>query len=203
MEKDKDQIIKRLNREIKELKKLSVRDHLTGVLNRRGFLEEIDVHLSEINYNKKHQRNRRDVNIRDVSVIFVDIDDLKKINDKYGHDVGDMVLRWLIIEIEKKIRKIDLFGRWGGDELVLALIGSDENSAHKKIEAIRKHLGSQIISKKCKDLRVTISSGVVSVKKSGVSDSDALILMADRAMYEAKLKRSKNCTVKYSEIGKK
>lgn len=196
-------VVKDLKREIRHLQKLVVKDELTGVLNRRGLSEEVGIFFNDIIYLKKNPKNRRQLNLDDISIVFIDIDNFKKINDMFGHDGGDAVLRFISLELQKKIRNIDIVGRWGGDEFVVALIGTDEASAFKKAELLRKHLNAQKVSERHKGLMVGVSIGVASFKNSNSKSIDELIAAADKAMYYAKLQNHKNCTVTYSEIEKK
>ncbi len=198
-----EKVIKDLKREIKHLQKLVVKDELTGVLNRRGLAEEVGIFFDDIVYLRQHPQNRRSLNVDDISVLFIDVDDFKKINDKFGHDGGDAVLKFISLELQKKIRKIDIIGRWGGDEFVVALIGTDEESAYKKAEFIRKHLNSKKVSEKHRGLQVEVSIGVASFKNSKTKSIEELTNAADKAMYYAKLKGAKNCTIKYSEVANK
>jgi diguanylate cyclase (GGDEF)-like protein len=198
--KNLQQIVKELKREIKHLQSLVVKDELTGVLNRRGLTEEIGIFFNDISYLQKHPANRRNFNIDDLAILFIDVDSFKKINDKFGHDGGDAALRFISFELQKRTRRIDLVGRWGGDEFVVALIGMDEDSAYKKGEALRKLISSKNVSERHKGLKVEVSIGVASAKNSGAKSTEGLISVADKAMYYAKLKNHKNCTVKYSDI---
>jgi len=102
--------------------------------------------------------------------------------------------------IREKVREIDLVGRIGGEEFVIVLAGATEEEAYRKAEEIRKCVKRKRFIPKRKDLKITLSVGVASLKKSSAADIMGLISRADKAMYEAKTNRGKDNTVKYSEI---
>ena len=193
--------IKKLKDEINRLRKLIIKDELTGVLNRRGIKEKFETLFKETLYLQGKHKSKRKIEIENISVIFIDIDDFKKINDAFGHAAGDKVLKVAVAVFKKKIRGIDLLGRIGGEEFVVVLAGATENEAYEKAEEIRKHIQKRCLIPKNKNLKITLSIGVASLKKSKAKDVMGLISMADKAMYEAKTNRGKNNTVKHSEIG--
>lgn len=196
---DKDREIKRLNAEIERLKKLVVEDELTGILNRKGINEDLNALFNEAMafQSKKHKRK---FHIGNFSMIFIDVDDFKKINDVYGHNVGDEVLKKIAQFLEKKMRSIDVVGRFGGEEFVIAMLGANEDESYEKAEDIRKSIKSDLNIKKYKGLKVALSIGVASVDKTKPKSVEELIAYADKAMYEAKHNRGKDNVVRYSEI---
>lgn len=198
-EKDKQEI-KKLKAQINRLKKLTVKDELTGILNRRGINEEFKTLFNEALYFKKNPESKRRFRIKDFSIIFIDCDDFKKINDKYGHFTGDKILKKIAALMNKKVRDIDLIGRLGGDEFVIALIETNETEAYKKAEEIRQAIKSEIKIKKGNNFKITASIGVASIKESKSQDFSDLIDLADKTMYKAKNKFGKDHVVKYSEI---
>lgn len=195
---DKDAMLQELHREIEHLKQLVHKDELTGVLNRRGVREEFGRFFNEALYTKAHPEQRKNIVIKDLSVIFFDIDNFKKINDTYGHDEGDRVLKAVAHTLSHHVRDIDAVGRFGGEEFVVALLGADESQAYAKGEEIRttisEHVGIQ------ENEQVTVSVGVASLKASNAETLEQLIGYADKAMYEAKRNRGKNNTVRHSEL---
>jgi len=196
---DKDREIKKLKAEIERLKKLVVEDELTGVLNRKGVNEDLNALFNEAIALSSKKYKRR-FHIDNFSMIFIDADDFKKINDNYGHDVGDEVLKKIAQFLEKSMRSIDVVGRIGGEEFVIAMLGANEDEAYEKAEDIRKGIKSDVKIKKYKELEVTLSIGVASVDNAKPKSVEELISYADKAMYEAKHNRGKNNVVKYSEI---
>lgn len=181
--------------QIKELQILVIKDPLTGLYNRRGFEEGVSRLIKDIDFPRKNPEARKHFYIDSISVIFFDIDNFKKLNDEYGHKVGDQVLRHVSQIIRQKIRSIDFAARWGGEELVVALIGSHEEDAWRKAEEIRKAVKSRV---KIKDRNTTLSAGVASLNES--ANLEELLKRADKAMYEAKHDRGKDNTVKFSEL---
>ncbi len=186
--------------EIKRLKRLIVRDELTGVLNRKGILEEFGAHFKEVYYLRRHLPSRRRMSTDDISLLFIDCDNFKKINDTYGHDVGDKVLKGIAHVLQRKIRAVDLVGRFGGEEFIVMLFGATEEEVYKKAEYIRKQLTALVTFKRYKKLTVTASIGVASLAKTSATSLKQLIACADKAMYEAKHHRGKNAVVKHSEL---
>ena len=177
--------ILRLKREIKkrhileeELKKISFYDSLTSIYNRY----KIDTTL------KSQMQLSRQYNVP-MSIIFFDIDDFKKINDTYGHKVGDEVLVELSNVIKHHIRSTDIFGRWGGEEFIIILPNTNVTTAHhiaiKLKETIQKH-NFPVINK------LTCSFGVTELKENDSLHS--ITVRADTFLYEAK-KRGKNSVV--------
>ena len=190
------QELRRKDLQIKELQKLATKDPLRKLYNRRGFEDEVGRIFKDISYAGEHSEHRRHFQAESVSILFFDIDNFKKLNDLYGHKTGDQILQRISYLISNKVRNVDFVGRWGGEEIIVALVGLDEDDAYNKSEEIRKAIKSRV---KVKDSPVTVSVGTASFTV-GVSLKD-LIEYADKAMYFAKHKRGKDCTVKYSEIG--
>ncbi len=157
-----------------KLKELAEKDSLTGIYNRRKFLDILE---KEIEKSKRYDNK--------LSILLMDIDDFKKINDTYGHEVGDFVLKLFSTLVIKNIRKSDIFARWGGEEFVI-LTFTDLNEA--------KILGEKIChvvsSFKFDDLdKVTVSIGITDYKDS--ENINSFINRADSLMYKAK-KSGKN-----------
>lgn len=181
--------------QIKKLQVSATKDSLTGLYNRRGFEEEVGRLIKDIIFAKENPEARKHFYIDSISILFFDIDNFKKFNDTYGHKTGDQVLRQVSGLISQKVRGIDLVGRWGGEEIVVALVGSGENDAYQKAEEIRKALKSRV---KVNESSVTVSIGVAEMES--VLSFEELIKRADKAMYEAKHNRGKDNAVKFSEL---
>lgn len=180
--------------EIRQLKGLATKDPLTGLFNRRGFEDEVNRLIEDITFAKENPEARKHFYIDSISILFFDIDDFKKLNDEYGHKTGDQALNQVSQIIQQKIRSIDFVGRWGGEELVAALVGSHEEDAFRKAEEIRKAIKSRA---KAGAEIVTVSVGVAELE--GGIGLEELIKRADKAMYEAK-RRGKDGVVKFSEL---
>ncbi|HUF19340.1 MAG TPA: diguanylate cyclase, partial [Burkholderiales bacterium] len=152
-----------------ELRELSYYDPLTGLSNRRRLEEVIDLEIT---------RARRTG--QPLCVAMLDIDFFKKVNDDFGHAVGDDVLRVLASEMIQRLRATDEAGRWGGEEFVLVLSGTALDGAVQLLNELREHVGRE----RERLPRFTVSAGVVEYR-DGQSAAD-LIGAADKKMYEAK-----------------
>ena len=150
--------------------KLSNTDALTKVFNRR-FLEDFSSKYFEIVKREKQS----------LSVLVIDIDNFKNINDKYGHDVGDEVLITLVKYINNSIRKNDFVIRLGGDEFLVLL----PNTNHKQSKVVAKKILYNININNTSNKTFTISVGC-SEYKFGDEDINSLIKRADEALYKAK-----------------
>jgi diguanylate cyclase (GGDEF)-like protein len=190
--KEKKKInIKELLAEIKRLNFLAYYDELTKVYNRRGFLENANKIFRAVVYRKKELERRIGYRIP-LSIIFLDIDNFKKINDTYGHKIGDKVLEKVAKAIKERLRESDVIGRLGGEEFVIALIGCDLNSAQKIAEDLRLRIEKIKIKTHKGILSITASLGVTSYQDE--KNLQELIDKADKAMYQAK-KSGKNRVV--------
>jgi diguanylate cyclase (GGDEF)-like protein len=147
-------------------------DSLTGVKNRTAF---------DSNFSREIELNRRKNS--ELSVIVMDIDFFKRINDQYGHAVGDLVLKQVAKAAEASIRSSDALYRYGGEEFVVVLNGTDLHGAKLLAERIRENIEALRIDA-LKDLQVTMSLGVSMINDGDTTDS--LFKRADEALYAAK-----------------
>jgi len=194
--------IQELEREIRRLKRLTVKDEMTVALNRHGFYERVGEFFNDIVFAKKNKnlkKGRKKFLIKDFTLLFLDVDNLKKINDVYGHLAGDKVIKAVALAIDDSIRGTDFLARWGGDEFIVGLIGSSEANGYKVAETIRKKVEKDKKIAAYKNIKITLSIGVAEVDDNSFS-IDELIERADQAMYYCKRKRGKNCVVRYSKI---
>jgi len=155
---------------------LAVTDQLTGLHNRRYMTSQLDALV-----------RRAAAGGDPVAVLVIDIDHFKKINDSFGHPVGDEVLREFAVRLASNVRAIDLPVRFGGEEFVVVMPDTELEHAHRIAERIRLHVaGSPFRVMGGEELlTVTISIGVAA--SLGESDAPALLIKrADEAMYEAK-----------------
>jgi diguanylate cyclase (GGDEF)-like protein len=164
------------NRELEaanaKIEKLSRTDELTGLANRRAFFEYLESLLA--------QAARQGVAL---SVIMMDIDHFKSINDTYGHDVGDVVLRHVAGILAAGCRREDLAGRFGGEEFVVALPHCDASDGYAFASRVREALeASEAVPGESR--RVTASFGVSSYKQG--DDRGSMVRRADEALYTAK-----------------
>jgi diguanylate cyclase (GGDEF)-like protein len=152
---------------------MAVTDELTGTANRREFQMQFRMAVS------RYRRYRIPM-----SIIMIDIDNFKNINDSYGHLTGDKILKQLSRVIQKDSRPDDLPARWGGDEFVI-LLSCDLHDARITAERLRhaiKETGSS--SEHDSNLKITISAGVSEYRDGDSLDS--LLARADKALYSAK-----------------
>jgi diguanylate cyclase (GGDEF)-like protein/PAS domain S-box-containing protein len=153
-----------------KLKRLAMTDILTGAYNRTVFDEIIAREMERVKRYKKS-----------LSIIMFDIDHFKKVNDKFGHNVGDSVLKKIATIVKKTIRKVDYFIRWGGEEFVIISAETDKEHAYILAERLRKGIENFTFNNLA---QITISSGVAEFKKE--DNENTLIKRADDAMYKAK-----------------
>jgi diguanylate cyclase (GGDEF)-like protein len=159
---------------LEKIQRLALTDELTEVYNRRGFQE-----LSEREFAITHQFGRN------MSMIMLDIDHFKQVNDAYGHPVGDEVLVALAVKCKNTIREIDILGRYGGEEFLILLIENDLKTALLVAERVRKNVAETKFLTSAGEVTITISLGVASLDGKTRSVSD-LIQKADLALYVSK-----------------
>jgi diguanylate cyclase (GGDEF)-like protein len=141
-------------------------DPLTGIY-RKNYLNDIG---QKILQNKEK-----------FALVVLDLDDFKKINDTYGHQVGDRVLKEFVNLVKKQIRKEDIFARWGGEEFLLLMRNTTPQDVKHRIESIRKQIENYIFDTV---EHITCSFGIACSKDG--DDMDSLLYRADKALYEAK-----------------
>jgi diguanylate cyclase (GGDEF)-like protein len=157
-------------------KRLSRRESLTGCFNRRAFYEI---------FPREVERARRLG--QGVSVVFLDLDHFKRVNDRYGHDTGDRLLQQLTARLLGIIRETDLLFRWGGEEFVILLPHTGPGEAPVLGERIRTTVADRpfLANEAHRGVSITVSVGVAGVV-AGPVDPDALLARADAACYRAK-----------------
>lgn len=185
-------LINTQSKEISQLSSLSDYDFLTGIYNRHGFMREAEKFFKEFTDSKK-RKERRAIFFKNFSIIFIDLDNLKIINDEYGHDAGDKAIKSSSDIFTNTVRNFDLVSRWGGDEFVVGLLGAGEKEALRIANKIRLKLKSIKIG----NFNMSASFGVISADKNKNADILELIEMADKAMYEAKKNKGKDFVVAY------
>lgn len=157
-----------------ELERLAATDPLTGALNRR-MLEQL-AH-EQIAVAHRHERP--------VSLLLLDADRFKTINDHYGHEVGDIALKNVVSSARQQLRPGDLIGRLGGEEFLVLLIDTDSTEATEIAERLREAVATLDLRVRGESLRLSISIGVATLGEHG-ADFNELVRRADRAMYLAK-----------------
>jgi two-component system, cell cycle response regulator len=165
----------RLRTNVQQSMELALTDALTGLYNRRY----METHLETL-VEKAFQSQRP------LGLIMIDIDHFKPINDTYGHDAGDEVLREFASRVQASVRGIDLACRYGGEEFVVVMPDADLSIARAVGERLRRNIASEpfLVSKGKKKLDVTISVGIA-MRHDGET-ADAVLKRADEALYRAK-----------------
>jgi diguanylate cyclase (GGDEF)-like protein/PAS domain S-box-containing protein len=163
-----------------ELERLSETDALTNTLNRRGFLK-----LAE----REFERMRRAG--RPLTIVMIDIDHFKGVNDVFGHAAGDMVLRMVADRCRECVRSYDLLSRFGGEEFIILLADTPMEAAHKIVSRLHTAIASCRVPTIKGEVMVTASFGLATVEPSDINLETA-IRLADEALYEAK-NSGRNC----------
>ncbi len=180
---EKTEQLRIANEKLKEknelLKEMAEKDFLTGLYNRRHAMKVLRLFQKladrEPNYN--------------ISFILIDIDFFKIINDTYGHDAGDYVLKELAKLLEENTRKADIVARWGGEEFLIILPKTNLEGAKKTAEKLRKIVEEKTFNYKGDIIRLTISAGVASLdltKDGSNRDIENLLIDVDKKLYQAK-----------------
>ena len=161
------------------LKEISKTDQLTGLYNRRGFMDT----LKNVNENPLN-------NGKDAIILYADMDGLKEINDKYGHDEGDYALKQISIILKEAFRNTDIVSRFGGDEFVaFALLGlpNQANIIYQRIRDITEQ-HNQLLKK---PYRIDMSIGICEIQCSKELNIEAVLDQADKKLYIEKKAKKK------------
>jgi len=174
----------RLNQELQDnievVRKLSETDQLTQIYNRHRFVRSIEEETSRSNrYGSA------------ISLIMFDIDHFKQVNDNFGHDVGDIVLRDLARIVEEGIRKIDVFARWGGEEFMILMPETELEDASTVAEKLRALIENHPFPKAG---NITSSFGITGYVEG--ESFDEFTKRVDEALYESKENGRNRCTIK-------
>jgi len=157
----------------KRIEELAELDELTGSFNRRCIMRVLDEEISRARRSKGN-----------CSIALIDLDWFKRINDNYGHPTGDEVLRTFAITVFANIRNIDRFGRFGGEEFLLVLPDTPQDTATRVLDRLRAIIADLDWSAFSPGMRVTVSAGVATLKLDETPDN--FLARADGALYEAK-----------------
>ncbi|MDD5544688.1 MAG: diguanylate cyclase, partial [Acidobacteriia bacterium] len=158
----------------RQMEELAVTDELTRLPNHRCFQDRLDEELSRARRNKTP-----------LSLLMIDIDHFKKLNDTYGHPFGDVVLGQVADIIERCLRMEDFAGRYGGEEFALILPDTNRDGARQSAERLRAEVNRTLFTHEGISTRVTISGGLATYPKDAGAKVE-LIENADRALYFAK-----------------
>ena len=159
----------------RRLELLSITDGLTKLHNHRFFQDELARAFEE---SHRYQRP--------LSLAMIDIDFFKKVNDTYGHAVGDDVLKRVAEIYRESVRSTDLVARYGGEEFAVMMPETDLEDAMTFAEKIRSIIEATPVQTQAGPLQITVSLGVASVPRSTINGSKELIIAADKALYRAK-----------------
>jgi diguanylate cyclase (GGDEF)-like protein len=159
----------------RELEELSTTDFLTGAFNRRYFMEIATTEL------KRHQRHSKNT-----SVLILDIDHFKEVNDTYGHSVGDQALRHLVRICRENLREEDIFARYGGEEFCALLPETDASTAKEVAERLRYNIENTPMEFDEQQLHLSVSIGLCGIDAQRETAIEPWLERADKAMYRAK-----------------
>ncbi|HUL78932.1 MAG TPA: diguanylate cyclase [Vicinamibacteria bacterium] len=168
---------------IERLRDLSIRDGLTELYNHRFAMELLANELP-----------RADRYASALSVLLMDIDRFKRVNDQYGHQTGDLILRAVARSVATSLRTVDTAGRYGGEEFLVILPQTGHGPARGTAERLRRAVEEARFAPAGGDIRVTVSIGIATYPAEGVHTVSDLVLAADKALYRAK-EAGRNCVV--------
>jgi diguanylate cyclase (GGDEF)-like protein len=157
------------------LREQTMVDELTGLFNRRYFERSLCYDLERF---KRYQRP--------FSVVLFDVDHFKKINDTFGHGIGDESLKHLAALAKKTVRSVDLVARWGGEEFVFLLPETRRDGAVITAERFRETVERSVLDTSKGSLKMTVSLGVTSVEGDFKGDHYRIMQIVDKALYQAK-----------------
>jgi len=170
------------------LTQLARSDELTGAFNRRGIKAKVQEELHRVVRDKT-----------EMSIVLCDVDLFKTINDRHGHDIGDLALQHIANLLSDTVRVTDMVGRWGGEEFLIMLPNTNLHKGYQLIERVREKIASEPVLIEGLELNVSISCGICSTRF--FSQFSDLIKAADISLYEAKA-QGRNCTrPKLAQIG--
>lgn len=158
----------------KQLKHQASTDVLTNLMNRRAFMNA---------FSKEMERIKR--NPSDLACLILDIDHFKKVNDTYGHHIGDEVIRTITEHMVKYTRSVDIIGRIGGEEFAILMPNTDLDSAYLIADRLRENIAKDEMTFEHKTIQVTVSIGLTQMKEEE-EDMQTILQRSDAALYEAK-----------------
>jgi diguanylate cyclase (GGDEF)-like protein len=159
----------------RQLQDLANRDGLTGLFNHRYFQEQISKDFSRAR--RYHQP---------LSCVMLDIDHFKKVNDTYGHQTGDVILKAVGKLILDSLRESDISARYGGEEFALLLYFTDSRGALDVADRLRKMVESHSFHAGAETFQVTLSAGAATFPHPAIQEAQQLVECADKALYTAK-----------------
>lgn len=166
--------ISRFKRKERELAHMAMTDELTGLFNRRSFMHSFE---QEIERARRYHKP--------VSLMLIDIDHFKRVNDEYGHQIGDLVLQRFAETVRTTLREIDVFGRIGGEEFAVMMPETDLRSARRVAERVRRSVLNKPVETQSGVINYSISAGVIA-SNHWLLDTETMLRHADAALYAAK-----------------
>jgi diguanylate cyclase (GGDEF)-like protein len=157
-----------------ELLQMSESDELTGAYNRRKLMAELEERYNEF---RRYGHS--------ISLLMLDLDHFKQVNDRYGHAAGDEVLRSTVRACKGQLRDVDILARFGGEEFVALLPNTPLEVARSSAERLRETVAHNVIHHAGSAIRITVSIGISSFREAD-HDFEAVVIRADDAMYLAK-----------------
>ena len=168
-----------MRQRLEELQELAMHDPLTGIANRRFVEISLAARLEEL---KRYGFG--------FSVMFIDADHFKKINDTHGHGVGDRILKMISATVANSLRSFDIIGRWGGEEFVVLLVNTKREDLFKLADRLRRLVSQSALTlENGETLKITVSIGATAAQKGDTVES--LVERADKLMFESK-RRGRN-----------
>jgi diguanylate cyclase (GGDEF)-like protein len=161
-----------------DLNDLAMNDALTRVRNRRAMQSMLDFEMRRVQQE-----------VKDFSIILLDVDHFKRINDTYGHDAGDLVLQWMAHSLQAAVRAQDIVARWGGEEFLVLLPDTNLDEAIETADRLRQLVEESTVQGVATSLHITFSAGVSNSKTN--RDVTQLCKVADQALYIAKQTRNR------------
>lgn len=182
--------LRELQEKNRELEEKNTLDSLTGVRNRSFFDKRLGM---------EHRRSRREQSL--LSVIMLDIDHFKAVNDNYGHPAGDEVIRRVALALQMELKRpSDSVCRYGGEEFALILPNTPAGGALQVAEAVRQRIEETPVRTQAGDIQVTVSSGIFTAIADQNLDTSAFVQYADQALYSAKQQgRNRCCHSEFSQ----
>ena len=161
--------------EHRKAQSLAITDELTGVYNRRAFQKVLD---RELRRSKRYQKP--------LSLIMLDVDGFKAINDTYGHEAGDSVLKTLASQLQGSIREIDFLARYGGDEFAVILPETKAEEAAILAERLKTNISNHPVNIDSAYYTISVSTGVADITSDIVGNEHTLVRKADKVLYRSK-----------------
>jgi diguanylate cyclase (GGDEF)-like protein len=168
-------LLRKLSTVEKKMRHLATYDQLTGVLSRHAVMDTINTLISFAKRNN-----------HDFAVIYFDLDHFKQINDTYGHDAGDLVLKECGKTLNEVKRDSDVVGRIGGEEFLIALPDTNYSGAMVLAERLKRNIANMAIHYNEKTIQMTSSMGIADYSQSKEYKTDTLIKFADECLYKSK-----------------